>query len=207
SGGYYGRVEVLYNNTWGTICDEGHSGWNINSANVACRQLGYSYATDALLSGAYGQGKGPVLFEKIMCYGDERNIGFCPILWERQREWSCRSAGVICKRRIKPVRLRVRLAGGKSRREGRVEVYYSRRWGTICDYQWGILDANVVCRQLGYPGALAAKREAFFGQGKGNIWLTDVQCKGRESNIGLCRRSFLEHQQTCQHSEDAGVIC
>lgn len=36
-GTYQGRVEVCYNNVWGTVCN---SGWNDVGAQVACRQLG-----------------------------------------------------------------------------------------------------------------------------------------------------------------------
>ena len=44
----------------------------------------------------------------------------------------------------------IRLSGGTNGLEGRVEVCFNNRWGTVCDDAWGTNDARVVCRQLGF---------------------------------------------------------
>ena len=44
----------------------------------------------------------------------------------------------------------VRLVGGSSPHEGRVEVCVNEVWGTVCSNSWSTDDANVVCGQLGY---------------------------------------------------------
>ena len=90
--------------------------------------------------------------------------------------------------------------------EGRVEVLYNGIWGTVCDDGWGLNDATVVCRMLGYEIALGAPGRAHFGEGSGEILLDDVSCLGTENNLATCRsRGFLRHN--CGHQEDAGVVC
>jgi len=59
----------------------------------------------------------------------------------------------------------VRLTGGSGPHEGRVEVFYNNTWGTVCDDYWGKDDADVVCKELGYPGAISALGQAAFGSG------------------------------------------
>lgn len=98
----------------------------------------------------------------------------------------------------------IRLVGGGSG-SGRLEIYYDGSWGTVCDDLWGIYDATVACRMLGYRNG-TAKTNAFFGEGTGNIWLDSVECLGDEMSILSCsHNAWGKHD--CHHNEDAGVIC
>uniref|UniRef100_A0A3P9AW32 SRCR domain-containing protein n=1 Tax=Maylandia zebra TaxID=106582 RepID=A0A3P9AW32_9CICH len=102
----------------------------------------------------------------------------------------------------------IRLAGSGSTRQcfGRVEIYHSSAWGTVCDDGWDLEDAEVVCRSLDCGTALSATSSALFGQGSGQILLDDVACSGSESSLTECQhRGFGTHN--CGHGEDAGVVC
>lgn len=59
----------------------------------------------------------------------------------------------------------MRLADGDTANEGRVEIYYSGQWGTVCDNLWDLTDASVVCRALGFENATEALGGATFGPG------------------------------------------
>ena len=100
----------------------------------------------------------------------------------------------------------VRLVGGASDNEGRVEIYHFSIWGTVCDDFWDITDANIVCRQLGYSGAKSAPKSAYFGEGSGPIHYDDVTCNGTETHLANCSHLGIGIEN-CDHSEDAGVVC
>ena len=52
-----------------------------------------------------------------------------------------------------PYDLQIRLSGALYTNQGLVEVYCNGQWGTVCDDSFNQIDANTVCRQLGYTGA------------------------------------------------------
>ena len=80
----------------------------------------------------------------------------------------------------------VRLVGGNSYREGRVEVFYNGAWGTVCDDDWDLNDAHVVCRSMGFGDASEATTSANFGEGSVNIAYDNVRCSGNEGSIFNC---------------------
>ena len=118
----------------------------------------------------------------------------------------------------------VRLMGGSSPNEGRVEFCYNGVWGTVCDDLWDVSDALVVCRQLELPidckyiyYTFNISQQVYrcfidtgaihlFGGGTGLILLDDVQCTGNESSLSQCPHSGIGNHN-CHHNEDAGVRC
>ena len=98
-----GRVEVLYNSTWGTICD--FWSWDISAANVACRMLGYPAATHAhwyTSQHGYVEGSDPIWLSFVVCNGNEVSLSECSdtgwgsILSDCDHTYD---AGVVCKGR------------------------------------------------------------------------------------------------------------
>ena len=90
--------------------------------------------------------------------------------------------------------------------EGRVEIFYKGEWGTVCENNWDLRDAIVVCRQLGYTTAFRRTIEAEFGQGTGRIWLDNVHCSGTENMLSNCNANSWGIGY-CYHRQDTGVVC
>ena len=100
----------------------------------------------------------------------------------------------------------VRLVDGPTKYEGRVEVYHNAEWGTVCDDGWDLNDAKVVCSELDFGPAIAARYNAFYGQGGGQVWLDNLKCDGTERSIRRCSHSGWG-VKNCSHSKDAGIQC
>ena len=109
----------------------------------------------------------------------------------------------------------IRLVGGETPLEGRVEIFLLGHWGTVCDMGWDFVEATVVCQQLGYLTAVEAPRSAFFGPGSGPSWYS-VGCTGMEHDLTECNYYYTRYYtyfpesafgNACSHSQDAGVVC
>ena len=72
-----GRVEVFWNGTWGTVCDDS---WDLYDATVICRELGFDGArVEAFSRAAFGAGEGmAILLDEVDCEGDEATVFDCP---------------------------------------------------------------------------------------------------------------------------------
>eukprot|EP00071_Canis_lupus_P018136 XP_013964581.1 deleted in malignant brain tumors 1 protein isoform X1 [Canis lupus familiaris] len=226
-----GRVEVLYQGYWGTVCDDD---WDIQDADVVCRQLGCGLAVSAPGGAHFGQGSGNILLGFVYCSGREPYLSSCSHGgWYNHECGHGEDAGVVCSVSFSTTEaplatteaeestteytvatgaigtelsLALRLVGGSNQCQGRVEMLYQGSWGTVCDDDWDINDANVVCRQLGCGLAVSAPGNARFGQGSGPIVLDNVRCSGNEFYLWNCSHNGW-NLHNCGHGEDAGVIC
>ncbi|XDB50830.1 hypothetical protein ABFV05_004446 [Capra hircus] len=208
-----GWLEVFYNGTWGSVC---RSPMEDITVSMICRQLGCGDSGSLNTSVGLREGSRPRWVDLIQCQKIDTSLWQCPsdpwkysscspkeeayISCAGRRPKSCPTAAPCTDRE------KLRLRGGDSECSGRVEVWHSGSWGTVCDDSWSLAEAEVVCQQLGCGRALEAVRAGTFGPGNGSIWLDEVRCGGRESSLWDCAAEPWG-QSDCKHEEDAGVRC
>ncbi|XP_047496105.1 neurotrypsin-like isoform X3 [Penaeus chinensis] len=176
-----GIVLVKRRGVWGTICDDG---LRDADAKVLCRNLGYTggWALPFYV-GYLGENSASSVLSRPECVGDERWVGACPgAVWSagicRTQKFDlsvlCSEGGVD-----------VRVAGGRPRAGGRLEVRLpGSDWASVCDAGFDDLDAQVVCRTLGYEGEAVATRGA---DPPGPVWNVALDCTGAETRLHQCR--------------------
>ncbi|XP_073459288.1 neurotrypsin [Aquarana catesbeiana] len=200
SSAFEGRIEVLHAGQWGTVCDDQ---WDDADAEVVCRQLGFGGIAKAWNQAHFGEGTGPILLDEVQCTGNELSIEDCQLsTWGEHNCGHNEDAGVSCTPLADGS---IRLAGGKGSHEGRLEVFHTAQWGTVCDDGWNDMNTHVVCRQLGFKyGKISLEND--FAESTGIIWLDDVICTGKESTLTQCsKKDWGKHD--CSHQEDVYITC
>lgn len=108
----------------------------------------------------------------------------------------------------------IRLLGGATEMEGRLQVHLDGKWGTVCDYGWNVISAALVCNQLGYalnPSDWQLQRSELPNAGTSeDVILSNVQCTEHDIDITKCRSeraSKKDFFNSCSHIQDVGIRC
>ncbi|NWV78536.1 C163A protein, partial [Dasyornis broadbenti] len=191
-----GRVEVKLRGHWGSVGDDS---WDMEDAEVVCRQLGCGSAAGAYSAlDHFGAGDGPVSLAVVDCNGNEATLWDCEIRgWGPYGIIHDFDTAVVCQGFS-------RLVGSDGACAGQLEVRQHRAWVGVCEDEVDMKVAQVVCRELGCGEALAMPGSGRFGAGSGIFWEGGFKCNGTEPLLSACAQQ-PPHGQGC--SSPASVIC
>ncbi|XP_039644372.1 scavenger receptor cysteine-rich type 1 protein M130-like [Perca fluviatilis] len=111
--------------------------------------------------------------------------------------WNLKAADVVYS---------VRLVNGTSLCSGRLEVKSTQStqpWSSVCEDNFDLQDAEVVCRELGC-GAPSVLQGALYGDMEAPVWTKEFQCRGHESSLLDCDSS---DRKTCSSGKAVGLTC
>ena len=100
----------------------------------------------------------------------------------------------------------LRLVDGTAPYNGRLEVNYKGRFGTICDDGFDTTDGNVACHQLGFTRVTQVRQGAYYGEGTGEVLLDSISCNSNAVLLESCSHRGWGIED-CHHGEDVGLEC
>uniref|UniRef100_A0A8C7KFL4 Deleted in malignant brain tumors 1 protein-like n=1 Tax=Oncorhynchus kisutch TaxID=8019 RepID=A0A8C7KFL4_ONCKI len=175
--------------------------WDMRQVKVVCRELNCGNPVSESRGPLIEDGRGVRLFggvTMLRCSGDESSIRQCGI---RGGPGFCDGEyyhHVTCSESV-------RLVDGAGLCSGRVEVKSNQSWASVCEADFDRQDAEVVCGEFGC-GAPAALQGGLYGEGEGQTWDKEFQCKGNESLLLDCDTSDRENN-TCLPGNAVGLTC
>ncbi|XP_038549322.1 scavenger receptor cysteine-rich type 1 protein M130-like [Micropterus salmoides] len=192
-----GRLEVKSNHLWSSVCEDD---FDQQDAEVVCRELGCG-APSVLQGALYGEVEPPVWSKEFQCGGHESALLDCGSSGSgRDTCSSGKSVELACSEPDD-----VRLVGGPSRCVGRLQMKYKGEWRPVADstFNWDLVSAALVCRQLDCGSALSTERRDDLGNRKALI--TVSACGPSESAIREC--AFISHRTHFLSAHSLTVIC
>ncbi|XP_014406044.1 PREDICTED: scavenger receptor cysteine-rich domain-containing protein SCART1 [Myotis brandtii] len=100
----------------------------------------------------------------------------------------------------------LKLANRYSECDGLVLVQHEGVWGHVCNQDWTLAEASVVCRQLGCGQAVGAPKYVPLPQERKQPVLHNVSCRGDESSLWECSLGAWTQTQ-CPHEWMVVALC
>ncbi|XP_023817582.1 deleted in malignant brain tumors 1 protein-like [Oryzias latipes] len=211
-----GRLEVKSNNSWSSVCEDD---FDLLDAEVVCRELGCG-APSVLQGALYGEAEAPILSREFLCEGHESVLLDCGSSWRKTKACppdkavglTCSDPATVrlmgssrCSGELQVKNDSVRLENGSSLCSGRLEVKSNNWWSSVCEDDFDLLDAEVVCRELGC-GAPSVLQGVLYGEAEAPILSREFLCEGHESVLLDCGSSWRK-TKACPPDKAVGLTC
>ncbi|XP_038551142.1 scavenger receptor cysteine-rich type 1 protein M130-like [Micropterus salmoides] len=187
-----GELEVKQQEEWEKVDDQ-TSGWNLKTADVVCEQLDCGSAVST--------GKRTISQYRTIwrigstCLQSESAVRECLFT---KLDTSLSNLEIKCSGPV-------RLVNRTSPCSGRLEVKSNQSWSSMCEDDFDLQDAEVVCRELGC-GAPSVLQGALYGEMEPPVWSKEFQCGGHESALRDCGSSGSA-RDTCSSGKSVELTC
>ncbi|XP_028429572.1 scavenger receptor cysteine-rich type 1 protein M160 isoform X2 [Perca flavescens] len=189
-----GQLEMKKDGEWSKVDVDDDSAWNLKAADVVCRHLdcGSAVSTEWKQMNYYTL----IWSIRSTCLQSKSAFRECILT---KYSLSLSNLEINCSESI-------RLVNGTSLCSGRLEVKSNQStqpWSSVCEDDFDLQDAEVVCRELGC-GAPSVLQGALYGDMEAPMWTKEFQCRGLESALLECESS---DRNTCSSGKTVGLTC
>ncbi|XP_054908791.1 scavenger receptor cysteine-rich type 1 protein M130-like [Poeciliopsis prolifica] len=187
-----GRLEMFHHEEWRPV-DVWDPYWNMNSVAAVCAELDCGSAVSARKSDESSER--PVWRIWSDCFQSGSALKNCL----PDDGTSDQSLEFICSDSV-------RLVSGTNRCSGRLEVKTDQSWSSVCEKDFDLQDAQVVCREIGcvLPSVLQG---ALYGEAEAPVGSREFLCEGSESALLNCSSRKSSGRNSCSPGQAVGLTC